>query len=817
MTERTVITLPDLTVRAASDQGWLARSQLDAVVPSLAQARACLQRDEVLAICERRVVSFDPPSGAVLVASAGQELRFWLELQPALPEGELAWLAIGLAGTDDSPAQLPATSVSVCRTRIEFRWTVPAEPIGIYELSLSSGPPDSLDRCGNQDGQAPSRDIWIGRSRFAIGSEPFAAPDACAITLHPAIQSVAPIIAGVPAPFPSPPALTVDSNGCVLEAWDADGRGRVLRATGDGCVELLRHSCGPRIARFSDPVHPVIDAIFWDDTCAVLFPTELRLFDLRGCPADPPTISLRMGVALAVSDKGFLVVVCEGAGPNVVMYRRDGCRIVAPDSFDGRGWYARHRNRAFVLREGCCCGYQLEPSEVATGCCVEPARAMTEQESLFFRAIDDLPSLRRRPAFSRRGEIVIAPEIEQQLLDSGRPGTQWDRLLLFGEIPTGCSVRVETRAADDLGALDPLVPDGWSAPIFARPDGAVPVCSPGDLRTAAADVLVLARPGRYLSIRLTLLGDGRATPRIRSADISFPRRGISQYLPRVFQESTSSDDFLRRWLSLFETTGFDGIAKRLDEYPELFTSGSAPEEMLPFLSEWLQIPLLAGFKDDPDRWRRAIAMAAELAKTRGTPAGLALAVKLYLGFTVQVVESFQTGSNFVLGVGATIGKVRGTLLGCQTILTSEMGPTDLGEARLGCTWLLGCEERSGCLPHHFDVLAPTWEICSSEKLAQLQHVVELEKPAHTTCHIRKTGWAGWVVGTTALGQDVNDQDSREDHRCGIAILNGPPRPKPIGEGFRLGFDSRLPGSHGPAQFELGVTGAKVGITTRPGA
>jgi hypothetical protein len=113
-------------------------------------------------------------------------------------------------------------------------------------------------------------------------------------------------------------------------------------------------------------------------------------------------------------------------------------------------------------------------------------------------------------------------------------------------------------------------------------------------------------------------------------------------------------------------------------------------------------------------------------------------------------------------------------------------------------------------------------VCASEDLAALRLVVETEKPAHTSYRIRETGAAGWVLGVqSVLGQELTadfDRDELDPATFGIALGNGPPRPKPIGEGFVLGMDSRLAAASGSSVMRLGGGGAViVGQTTRVGA
>ncbi|MCA9628383.1 MAG: hypothetical protein KC766_11985, partial [Myxococcales bacterium] len=102
---------------------------------------------------------------------------------------------------------------------------------------------------------------------------------------------------------------------------------------------------------------------------------------------------------------------------------------------------------------------------------------------------------------------------------------------------------------------------------------------------------------------------------------------------------------------------------------ELFDPRYAPEAMLPFLAEWLQVLDLQRLREDPPAFRRALARAADLAKTRGTVDGLILAVKLYLDLQVQIVESFKTRSGFILGAGVTLQGVTGPVLGVMARLS----------------------------------------------------------------------------------------------------------------------------------------------------
>jgi phage tail-like protein len=665
----------------------------------------------------------------------------------------------------------------------------------------------------------------------ALGpSPPLGLPvDSCALTLAAGRAAVGVALLSPPSTFPSPPLLTVDANGCILAAWSVNALGWVLVPRAGGGVDLLQ-SCRGGVRATIKQKAPIVDAIFWEDTIAVLTATAVTLYDLQGCAVTPPIFSITFtaAVALAISDEGFLVVVDSVATPNVTYLLRDGSRALAPAAFDARGWYARHRNPAFVISDADG-SYSIQPALAATAtpaCDLAAKRPLTPAESLLFDMIDDLPDLRERVAYPTSGWVVIGAVQPGDLLDAGRVGTQWHRILLFGGIPAGCAVGIETRSFDDplvaelLLAGDPQSPAaGWSRMVVVDAAVAGPVEAPGDERTAAGDALVLAGPGRFLWVRLTLQGDGHNTPRFTSIEVEQPRVGTSRFLPKVFRDSTPQDDFLRRWLALFEETAWNGIAARMDAYAALFDPRTAPEEMLPYLAGWLQIPLFPMLVADPARLRLLLTRANDLANARGTIDGLVLAAKLYLDITVQIVETYAVRSRFVLGTGPTLLGVTGPVLGCDTVLTVERPPTTLGdEPPLGSSFLLEMDDRDGAVAYHFDVLVPARQVCSSEALSLLNSLIETEKPAYTTYTIRLIAVAGWVLGTASIvGQEVGPHFNRhtlDPATYGLAILNGPPRPKPIGFGFALGHDSRLSASVGAPSFQIEAT---VGKTTRLGA
>jgi phage tail-like protein len=778
------------------------------------------------------IVSFDPPDGTTLIAvNLATKATVQIGVAPWAIPGETPVLS--LTPVAGGPATTFTGRVEgLCNERLVFTGVV--APDGAYELSVAG---------------------YIGATAqltFALTTTPppQVVVNSCAITLAAGAAPVGVALTSVPTVWPQPPLIAVDKDGCVVAGWSVNTHGWVLGPGPKGCVYLLQSFRGGirAVLRPTAAAGFFVDAIFWQDVIAAVTPTALFLFDLRGCLIAQASYPFVAAVALAISDEGFLVVIDRSSRPNVTFLRRDLSRVLGPASFDGRGWYARHRSPVFAISasQGTYClipanaipGHPLQgcgdtPLPVdGTDCCVASPSALTDTQALLFDLIDDLPDLRQRVAYPLSGQVVLGPAQPTDALDAGRPGTQWHRIRIFGTIPSGCSVGVQTRAFDDVLAGDPLLAGNWfpASPVFADENSAVPVAAPADERIAAGDFLVLAGPGQFLWIQLTLGSNGNATPAITSIEVVQPRAGTSRFLPKVFRDSTPEDDFLRRWLALFETTAWNGIAGRMDAYSALFDPRTAPVQMLPYLAGWLQVPLFSQIEADTTRLRRILVNVPDryaadgtlipgLASSRGTIYGLELIASLYLDMTIQVVESYVLRSRFILGTGSTVGTTTGPALGCDTVLTVEPSPTYLDdEPTLGSSYLLNCETRDGAIAYEFDVLVPARQVCLSQNLNLLESLLDAEKPAHTSYTIRVTAPAGWVLGAASVvGQEVGptfDRTTLDPSTYGIALLNGPPRPIPIGLGFQLGFDSRLAASAGPPVFRLDAT---VGSTTRLGA
>ncbi len=216
--------------------------------------------------------------------------------------------------------------------------------------------------------------------------------------------------------------------------------------------------------------------------------------------------------------------------------------------------------------------------------------------------------------------------------DGDGPRTTWHRVFLDACIPPDCHVQVESRSANSREQLRseswqsepaPYLRDAGSELPFDRPFG-----SDTPAGTGTWEVLLQQAEGRYLDLRLTLCGNGRATPRIQSLRVYAPRFSyLKEYLPDIYQNDDTSADFLERFLANPEGL-FTALEGRIAAAEQLFDTRTVPSEYLDWLGGWLG----AEFSSDLEAERRRLFLdhALPLYRRRGTMSGLLTLIDLAL-------------------------------------------------------------------------------------------------------------------------------------------------------------------------------------------
>lgn len=287
-------------------------------------------------------------------------------------------------------------------------------------------------------------------------------------------------------------------------------------------------------------------------------------------------------------------------------------------------------------------------------------------------------------------------EIRTAIFDGHEPHCQWDRIRLDAVIPPGTSVVVEARSHDDRSTLEQMGDGGWirQPGFYLNSDGGeIPgkreiAVLPTDKTKGSGcwDMLFQDVAGRFLQLRLTLIGDGRNSPALRAMRLWYPRFSYPQrFLPAVYREDTVSASFLDRYLASME--GMNSIIEaRVASAQTFFDPRTVPAGMLEWLASWFDVMLDPSWNEE--RRRLFIANAMTFFGWRGTIAGVKMALRLAFDAiltaddfrfggadcicpgSIRIVEAFSTASRGwrfgKASVAATSGPQSRTLAGSWT-------------------------------------------------------------------------------------------------------------------------------------------------------
>ena len=434
---------------------------------------------------------------------------------------------------------------------------------------------------------------------------------------------------------------------------------------------------------------------------------------------------------------------------------------------------------------------------------------------------------------SYRSFITDASTLTPRTIDSGKRQTEWHRMYVEALIPSRCGIRVFLAASDTLIHPDDQLEwfEHRFGQVFANPPSAtIPtgawVRNPSELpfhpgllskcrlepnKGGLFTVLVQrsgkrvrSLRGRYLAVRIELLGDGLTTPEVASLRVYASRFSlVKNYLPELYHETVfppESDegtanspntastpaDFLERFIDNFE-----GVLTEMEDRVAasylLTQSASANDDSLPWLASWI------GLSFDPtfprDRRRELLRAAPDLFEQRGTLAGMQKALDVATGGmasngSIVVVEEFRLRRTFATILGANLEDDSDPLLpGLSRSANSYVGNTlFLGdEHRKEFLALFGPQVLEGWSPHQLaQAKQAIWDfyerlahritvLVHNEVLPQdfglINRVVQLEKPAHVIARVQRATYPFLVGIASLLGLDT--------------YLRNKPEPKPV--------------------------------------
>jgi len=233
----------------------------------------------------------------------------------------------------------------------------------------------------------------------------------------------------------------------------------------------------------------------------------------------------------------------------------------------------------------------------------------------------------------------LTPIEKETVLDGKQPDCVWHRLMLDACIPPESSVIIASRTSNERNLLE-HAPWCSEPRLHKRKDGSeLPFVSKAEAQDAGTwELLFQHAKGRYLQLKVVLLGKGRSTPRLHSLRVYYPRFSyLEHYLPAVYRDDEQSASFLERYLANEEGT-LTALEDKIASVQILFDVRSAPTGALEWLANWFGIVLDPAW--DERRRRLFIKHAMDLFQYRGTIQGLLIV--LHLGLEQCVDERIFT-------------------------------------------------------------------------------------------------------------------------------------------------------------------------------
>ncbi len=354
--------------------------------------------------------------------------------------------------------------------------------------------------------------------------------------------------------------------------------------------------------------------------------------------------------------------------------------------------------------------------------------------------------LRGKQQFLRQQQELPSGSFET-VFDSTIPNQQWHKLILEREIPHNTQIKVYYSITDSQ----------WHSGEYFEP-----LINPEDA-LIRGDKEIPKPQGRYLHLKVELIGTENETPLLKNIRVDFPRLSYLRYLPAIYQDDENSRDFLERFLSLFETL-LGKLEGQIDHIFRYFDADVVNEEFLPWLSTWLAIAI-------DDNWtkeqlRNLIKKAPQLYQLRGTREGIAATVELFTGDRPLIYEYFQLEDNSTNNETAEI---------LQKLKKNYFNDNEL---------------------FRFWVLLNPFQIENEIELQTIQRLIDADKPAHTEASIKvlqpwialdNESYLGFnsCIFEPSLSLDMGFAISHEN------LLNDPEEFGQIERRSRLGLDTKL--------------------------
>lgn len=404
-------------------------------------------------------------------------------------------------------------------------------------------------------------------------------------------------------------------------------------------------------------------------------------------------------------------------------------------------------------------------------------------------------------------------------LDSGGEGSEcWQRLDLVADLDAGGAVDVSYATSKDLqlatavnniidrdgpslekfNAIKALFKDDdWKRPeqlrAFSLVEAAEDAASQSSFRERTThSMLFRTETERYLWLKLALSGLAPgAKAKVSEMRVYYPRISYLRYLPAVYQEDPASQEFLQRFLPIFETV-FGSLEATIERIPEVFDPEQTPKEFLDWLTQWLDLGVEEEWSAEVKR--KLISRAALLYQKKGRPDGLTEFIEIVTGKRPSIRESFETERPFIFGQGARLGIDTHVFRRPEKDLPRDQRTvlgfsSTLGTSRIRRTTQVSVNPFSAAA-NHFTLLLDLSAQEFQRYERGLHRIIRENSPAHVGYDIRLVSGAG-LGPTMVLGVNFKVEDPQPMYlghsSLGRSVLSG------MWYGPELGIDAVLSG------------------------
>ena len=390
---------------------------------------------------------------------------------------------------------------------------------------------------------------------------------------------------------------------------------------------------------------------------------------------------------------------------------------------------------------------------------------------------------------------------------------QWHRIELeLTQFPPGSRISISTCAHEKKEDIDD--------PMRAHFVDATTIVSPLDQPVCperrSFDFLVQSGLGEYLTVRITLEGDGFSTPAVDLARIYYPRDSYLQYLPATYSADDEARVFLERFLSIFQTE-WDALDRTITDSERYFDPDAVPEG--PFLeylaNQWLALSLEGDWSSAQKR--RLVSAIPKIYPHRGQHDGLRDLLAVYLANVAEIetaevqsmdfpviVEGFRERDYLFVSGGDAAALGHGAPLWSASVkrrLQLGVYSTE-GEAELVS---VGDPEHDifNQYAHRFRVYMPAAWVRTSSQEKMIRRALDAEKPAHTQYDLCLVDARLRVGAQSIVGLDTIIGKPPEFELACVAGTSPAPSLPPTG---RLGYDTLLGPASGAGAGEFSVAG-----------